>query len=211
MKKYLGFSFLIAIDRNVAMLYFILPVIMAGIYISATEVGYFKLAFGYINLAMTILVPVSVLLNVVFPKMKVGEEKNLRKNFIKVSVYSTVISFLVTIAIVLASTFAFRFIYGENFLPSVRYVWGLFIYGALFGIGVGLGPMWRALNRVKVSILINTLVLIVGIPLSLFLMSRLGGWGAVISVTFLVTVSHLISFIYLVRNIPLSSVEAQKN
>jgi len=82
-------------------------------------------------------------------------------------------------------------------LPSVPYVRAFLIYGALFGIGVGLGPMWRAIQKVKVSILINTIVLIAGIPLSIFLMKHFGGWGAVFSVTLLVTISHLISFFYL--------------
>ncbi|KKU21831.1 MAG: Membrane protein [Candidatus Nomurabacteria bacterium GW2011_GWA1_46_11] len=197
MRKYFSFSFWIAVDRNVAMLYFILPVLIAGVFIGASEVGYFKLAFGYLNIAMTVLVPISLLLNVLFPKMKVGQDRNLRSNFIKVTLYSTALSTVVTAIIILIAPVVFQILYGPNYLPSVPYVRAFLIYGALFGIGVGLGPMWRAIQKVKVSILINTIVLIAGIPLSIFLMKHFGGWGAVFSVTLLVTISHLISFFYL--------------
>jgi hypothetical protein len=69
------------------------------------------------------------------------------------------------------------------------------------GIGVGLGPMWRAINKVRVSILINTLILVGGIPLGLWLIKNYGLWGSVIMVTIWFTVSHVISFIYLVRKL----------
>ena len=74
-------------------------------------------------------------------------------------------------------------------------------YGSLFGIGVGLGPMWRAINKVKVSILINSIILGVGIPLGLWLIKSHGLWGAVIMVTVWFSVSHLISFFYLMRKL----------
>lgn len=199
LKKYLAFSVWTAIDRNVANLYFLLPVVLAGIYISVTEVTYFKLAFGYINLSLSLLGPISVLLNVEFPKMRVENSGSLSGNFVKVSLYSVILSTLITGAVALISWRVFKILYGQSFLPGVPLVTGLFIYGALFGIGVGLGPMWRAINRVKTSILINSIALGVGIPSGLFLIKHFGVWGAVIMVTLWVTVSHFVSFLYLVK------------
>ena len=89
----------------------------------------------------------------------------------------------------------------ENFLPSVPYVVGLIVYGALYGIGVGLGPMWRAINGVKVSIVINLIILGAGIPLGLWLIKNYGLWGSVAMVTIWFTVSHFISFIYLMKKL----------
>src|SRR3989344_4510793 len=48
--KYFGFSFWVAVDRNMGNLYMALPVVLTGIYVSTGEVSYFKLAFGYLNL-----------------------------------------------------------------------------------------------------------------------------------------------------------------
>lgn len=199
--KYFGFSFWVAVDRNIGNLYMALPVVLTGIFVSVGEVSFFKLAFGYINLALSLLGPVSMLLNIEFPKMKIEGDGRLAANFMKVSLYGMGLSILLTLGAILVSPFAFRILYGESFMPSVSYVFGFLIYGALYGIGVGLGPMWRAIDKVKVSILINTIILGVGIPLGLLLIKQFGNWGAVIMVTLWFTASHFASFIYLARNL----------
>ena len=86
-------------------------------------------------------------------------------------------------------------------MPSVPYVAGLVVYGALYGIGVGLGPMWRAINGVKVSIIINMVILGAGIPLGLWLIKNYSLWGSVAMVTIWFTVSHITSLIYLLRKL----------
>jgi len=200
-KKYLGFSVWIAIDKNISMLYLSLPIILTGIYVTTSEVTFFKLAFAYINLAVSLLVPISILLNVEFPKIKIVNKKILASSFIKISLYSTALSALLTAGAIFVAPYAFKFFYGVSFLPSVKYVYGLFIYGALMGIGVGLGSMWRAINKVKVSILINVVTLGVGVPLGLFLIKNYGLWGSVIMVTLWFTVSHFVSFFYLAKKL----------
>ncbi len=199
--KYFGFTFWVAVDRNIGNMYMALPVVLTGIYVSTGEVSYFKLAFGFVNIALSLLGPISVLLNIEFPKMQIEDGAKLAKNFIKVSLYGVLLSSGLTLAAIIASPLAFRILYGKSFAPSISYVYGLFLYGALFGIGVGLGPMWRAVNKVKTSITINLIILGAGIPLGLFLIKQYGLWGSVIMVTLWFSVSHLTSFIYLVRKL----------
>jgi len=200
-KKYFSFTFWVTLDRNMGNVFMTIPVVLAGVYIATDELTFFKLAFGYINLSMSMLGPISTLLNIEFPKMKAEDSKGLARNFMKVSIYSMILTAVLTTCIVLIAPFAFKILYGESFLPSVKYVTGLFLYGALYGIGVGLGPMWRAVNKVKVSILINTIILAVGIPAGLLLIKFFGAWGAVIMVTLWFTTSHFISFIYLSKKL----------
>lgn len=201
-KKHLRFSVWIALDRNVANLYSVLPILLTGVFVSVSEVTFFKLALAYVNFALSLLVPISTLLNVEFPKLQVEtDRKTLTTGFIKISLYSLGLSTLLTGGALLVAPWAFRFFYGVNFLPSVSYVYGLLIYGALFGLGVGLGPMWRTLNKVKTSLLINLVVLGAGIPLGLWLVKNFGLWGAVAMVTVWFTVSHLISFLYLANKL----------
>ncbi|MEK7589156.1 MAG: oligosaccharide flippase family protein [Patescibacteria group bacterium] len=197
LRRLLKPSLWVSLDRNIAMLYMSLPVALAGLFITTTEVTYFKLSFGYISLAMSLLGPISVLLNVEFPKIQVENSKKLISHFIRVSLYATGLSVLITTGAIIASPVMFKILYGEAFMPSVPYVFGLFLYGALFGIGVGLGPMWRAIDRVKTSILINLCTLGAGIPLGIILIREFHVWGAVAMVTLWYTVSHLASFIYL--------------
>lgn len=199
--RYIGFSLWVAVDRNMGNLFMALPVVLTGIYVSTVEVSYFKLAFGYLNLALSLLGPISTLLNMEFPRIQIQDVDKLRKTFIKISVFGLTISTFLTLGAVAVSSIAFRILYGESFMPSVNYVLGLIAYGALFGIGVGLGPMWRAINKVKVSIAINLIVLGIGIPMGLWLISSYGLWGSVIMVTLWFTVSHGASFIYLIREL----------
>ena len=200
-KKYFGFTFWVALDRNMGNIYMALPVILTGVYVSASEVAFFKLAFGYTNIALSLLGPISILLNAEFPKIQVENKEQLYSNFKKISLYSLAFSVLVTIGAAIVSPVAFRILYGTNYIPSIKYVFGLILYGSLFGIGVGLGPMWRATNKVKMSILINSLILAGGIPLGLWLIKNYGLWGSVIMVTVWFSVSHLASFVYLVKTL----------
>ena len=200
-RKYFGFSFWVAVDRNIGNLYMALPVVLTGIYVSAGEVSFFKLAFGFVNLALSLLGPISMLLNIEFPKMRIEDSSKLVRNFMKVSVYGILLSSGLTLAAVITAPFVFKILYGESFASGISYVFGLFIYGALYGVGIGLGPMWRAINKVKVSIIINLIILGIGIPLGLLLIKSFGLWGSVIMVTLMFTVSHFISFFYLSRKL----------
>ncbi|MBX4211231.1 MAG: oligosaccharide flippase family protein [Candidatus Yanofskybacteria bacterium] len=195
--KYLNFSFWITLDRNVSTLYATLPVLLTGLFLSPTHVTFFKLAFGYLNIALSLLGPISILLNVEFPKMKVADLRQLLRSFTKVSWYGLALSAALTVGAIAVSPVAFDILYGKNFRASVPYVFGLAIYGVLFGIGVGLGPMWRAINKVRASIVINLITLGVGVPLGIKLIERFGLWGSVAAVTFWYTFSHFASYFYI--------------
>lgn len=196
-RHHISFSAWVALDKNIATLFNLLPVLMVALYVSTTEVTYFKISLAYINLVLGLMGPISTLLNVELPKMREEDFGKLRKNFIKVSLYSLLSSTILTLGAVLVSPVALKVIYGASFVPGTKYILGLAVYGAFLGIGVGLGPMWRALNKVKVSIIINTTTLVVGIPSGLYLMKNFGIWGAVIMVSGWFTISHFASFCYI--------------
>jgi dolichol-phosphate mannosyltransferase len=196
LKKYFGFSFLIAMDRNLSNLYNIFPVLLTGIYISTTGVTFFKLAFGYMNLALSFLGPIGTLLNVEFPKMKVDNIQRLSKNFVRISLYGLGLSALLTLGAAIVSPLAFGILYGPNFAPSVKYVYGLIPYGAFLGIGIGLGSILRALNKVKFSIILHIFNLGIGVPLALLLIKYFGAWGTVAVVTAWYTIAHFVTFFY---------------
>jgi len=195
--QFLSLSIWVAIDKNLSMLYTILPVLIAGIYLSRSDVSYFKLSFGFVMLALSLLGPISTLLNSEFSKMQISDSRQMSRNFIRVSLYAVGISTVLTLAAIIVAPILFKILYGVSFLPSVKYVPGLFIFGALFGIGVGLGPMWRVVNRVRTSVVINLVVLAVGIPVGIYLIQNFGVWGGIIMVTAWFTIAHLASFFYL--------------
>ena len=198
-RKYLGFSFWIAVDRNLSNLYNILPIFLTGIFVLPGEVTYFKLAFGYINLGLSFLSPIGTLLNVEFPKMQVHGHEKLTRNFLKISLYGFALSGAITAAVAVISPIVFRILYGTKYLPSIPFIFGLFFYGAILGLGIGLGSILRALNRVMFSIKLHAISLAIGIPVGLLMIQRWGLWGTVILVTGWYMCIHVIAFFYVLR------------
>ena len=200
-KKHISFSAWVALDKNIATLFNLLPVLMVALYVSTTEVTYFKISLAYVNLVLGLMGPISTLLNVELPRMQSEDPAMLKKNFIRVSLYSLLCSIALTAGALVVSPIALRILYGSSFTPGVKYIIGLGIYGAFLGLGIGLGSMWRALRKVKISILINTITLAVGIPVGLYLIKHFEVWGAVIMVSLWFTISHCVSFIYLIKKL----------
>ena len=196
-RKFIRYSFWVALDRNMATLFSFLPISLAGIYFVSSDVAFYKIPFGFANLALSLLGPISTMLNIEFPRLREESLEKMRSSFLKVTFYSVIFSAFLVVCAAIISPVAFKILYGESFMPSVQYAYGFIIYGIFNGLGVGLGPMWRAINKVKVSILINTIVLAIGIPMGLYFLKHYGIWGGVWMVTAWFAVSHVASFIYL--------------
>lgn len=197
LKRYASFSLGVAVDKNIGGLYAILPVLLVGLYLPPAQVGFFKLSLGYINLAMSLFAPISILLNFELPKMVATQPQRVRAHFIRISLIGALLSTVITGAAILAAPVAFHILYGSSFTPSIQYVRYFWLYGTAFGIGIGLGSMWRAIQAVKISIIINVIVLSLGIPIALWLIRSSGIVGAIIAVTGWYLISHLASFIYI--------------
>lgn len=189
------------VDRNFGMLYQALPIAIVGLYVPIAHVAFFKLAFGYLNTGMAVLGPVSLLLNTEFARVQVSSPERLRLAFIKVSMMGMAIAGGVTAFSAVVGYWVFRVLYGSAYLDGVPLVYGLTLYGTIFGLGIGLGPMWRALNKVRISVYINLVVLGIGIPLGLWLVRQYGSWGGVAMVTLWYGAAHLGSFFYLLREL----------
>lgn len=189
----------VLIDRNLAMLYGAAPIATAGLFLTTSDVSYFKIALGWVTLALSVLSPVSTLLNTELARIQVQQPHLLRLRFLQITGGAVGASTLVSAVAALIARPMFSLLYGAQYVAAVPLVYGLVPFGALFGLGVALGPMWRAMNQVRRSILINLCVLTAGIPLALLGLQHWGAIGAVAMVTVWYTASHSISFWYLLR------------
>jgi len=200
-RKFIAPTLWVLADRNLAMLYGAAPVAVAGLFLTTAEVSYFKVALGWTTLALSLLGPVSTLLNTELARIQAQQAGRLRAQFVRVTAYAIGVSAALTLAAAVVARPVFGLLYGAAYLPAVPLVYWLVPFGALFGLGVALGPMWRALDRVRVSIGINLLVLGAGVPLGVFALRHWGAYGAVAMVTAWYTVSHAASFAYLLRHL----------
>ncbi|MFA6382739.1 MAG: oligosaccharide flippase family protein, partial [Candidatus Buchananbacteria bacterium] len=69
--KYLKFSILIAVDKNLANFYSSLPMVFLGMFVVPENIAFFKIAFSYVGLSLISLKGVSRLLLVQLPKSRI--------------------------------------------------------------------------------------------------------------------------------------------
>lgn len=195
-KKYFKFGFTIAVDKNLASLYSVLPLFFLGMFVNDAEVSYFKIAFSYLGLALIFLKPISRLLMVQFPKSKTYGKKELKKHFYKSTLYSVLMVCVIILPMLLLSRYLVDFFYGIKYLPSVKIIYILWPYVIFSAFGVGLSSMFRALNKMRIAITANLIVLILTTPLIYLAIKTYGLIGMAISVIFWTIVPIFILLIY---------------
>lgn len=197
--RYMRASALVAFDRNIGTLFAVLPVVLLGTFVTAGEVGAFKVAFGFINIGVGMIGPLSTLLNGEFPRLELVGLAAVRRTFVRATSVGVVITAAIAGVLALIAPTVFPILYGELFADASHLVALLFGYGVVYGIGVALGPLWRALHAVHYSIGINIGVLALGIPTGLWAMGHFGVLGAIGMVTAWYGASHIVSWLMLWR------------
>ena len=182
-KKYFGLGFLIAVDKNIVKLADLMPILLLGIFVEPEEVSHFKIAVGAIGLPSVLLGAISRNLATKLPESKGrGNIKELRGSFLKVSVYSGLVSIGCTFAFVLVAPYLVRYLYGVEYLSAVKLIYILAISSGLLGFGVGLGPLFRTAQRMDLPIKINLSRLAILIPIGLVLVKNMDTTGAALFV-----------------------------
>jgi O-antigen/teichoic acid export membrane protein len=169
LKKYFNFGFLIAINKNLGILISLLPVMLLGFFTASYEVSYFKIAFGYITVPLMFLGPISRLLAVQLPRSKTYGFKLLRKHFYKTSLFSGLISALLVIPFIVFAPYLIRLFYGMEYISSIPLVYLLAIFSIISGFTVGIGSIYRTLDKMKIAIITNISQIILMLLLVLFL------------------------------------------
>jgi len=200
-KKYFNFGFLIAVDKNLSFLISFLPIIFLGIFASVQEVGYFKIALGYITIPLVLLGPVSRLLSIQLPKSKSYDLQIMKKHFYKTSFYSGLISILLVIPFIILAPYLIKLFYGPEYIPSIQLVYYLAILTAFSGFGVGLGPFYRTVNKMKIAIVSNIFYIAL-MTLLIFIFIRIYNSSIVIILSMTVcAIIFLFLHFYIIRSI----------
>lgn len=198
-KKYFKFGFLIAIDGNLSHLYRYSPMVFLGMFVAVQEIGYLKIALNYISLPLILLGPVAQLLNIQLPMTKALSPQSLKNNFIKVTVYSFFIAAGLMVVLILLAPFLVRFFYGISFLPSVKFIHYLAGFAVFSSIGIGVGAMFRTLDKMNIALKINILVIIFGLPLVFWLIKTYGALGAGFANFGWLLISDIIGVLYILK------------
>jgi len=200
-KKYFNFGFLIAVDKNLGRLVHLLPIIFLGFFALSSEVGYFKIAFAYITIPTMILNPISRLLSVQLPKSNTYGFKTLEKHFYKTTFYSGLISIFLVIPFIILAPYLIKFFYGVEYIQSIQLVYYLAIFTALSGFGVGISPLYRTINKMKISIIVNMCQVLLIIVLTIILVKNYSSLIAVILALIISTTLFLLLHLLIIKNV----------
>lgn len=193
-RAYLRFSFPIALDKNVSELYTVGTMALLGWLTAPSEVGFFKIALSYMSLALFVLGPVARLIQDQFPKDQIRDTALLKNHFIKVSLLSGAVSLIAGTILLLLGPFLVRLVYGEVYAEMIPFIHAFWWYTAIVGFGVGLGSLYRTLDKVAFTVKLNLLTMTFGFPMLWYATERFGALGAIYSFALMRVVSHLIAF-----------------
>ena len=194
-RKYFSLGFLISVDKNIGNLIETAPILILGAFVAVEGVGYFKIASRAAALLPILVAAISRNLASKLPeRMGKGDIEGFRNSFIKVSLYAGCISVGCTFVFILIAPYLVRYLYGIEYIPAIRLIYVLSIYAGISGFGVGLGPLYRTVERVDLPIKINLLLLIILAPIGLILINYLKATGAALFVSSWYALSTFISF-----------------
>ncbi|TSC94455.1 MAG: hypothetical protein Athens101410_781 [Parcubacteria group bacterium Athens1014_10] len=196
---YVKFGVLIGINQRLGAYYSAIPLLLAGIFISAADIANFKIAFSYITLSGVILAPVARILSVQLPKSKVYGDKILKRDFLKASFLSFCISVAITAGLLVAAPFLIKFFYGKEFINSIRYACYLAPYAILSGLDVGMGAIFRTTKKMKAIIKIHLTIILLTLPIIYFAIKHYLIKGLIFVTIFLLILQVIFSFLYLNR------------
>lgn len=197
-KKYFGFGAFISLDKNISHLYTLLPVFFLGVLYPSEQVAYFNIALKYVTLPLILLAPVSQLLDVRMPQMTAETDAGkFKRNFYKVSLVSGFIVFFLMLPVLILAPFLIKMFYGQIYLNSVPMIYYLAPLPIISGFAVGIGSLFRVLDKLKSALIINAVIVALGIIPAYLSVKNFGVIGLAVVYTLWLSVSNFVSFLYI--------------
>jgi len=173
-KKYLKFSILISLNKNLGNLFTLLPITFLGMFAATTsQIAYFNIATGYLGITLIFMTAIARILLVQLPKSLVYGKEVFRSNFKRVSLISGFGFIFLLLIFALFAHFLVILFYGQQYLPVVRLIYALSLGYILSGFSVGYSSFFRTLDKLKPLLLINAFIIVSGIGLFFFLFNFL--------------------------------------
>ncbi|MEM6283383.1 MAG: hypothetical protein AAF787_14405 [Chloroflexota bacterium] len=181
----LGFGFSNALDKNLSLLFTLLPVQITGRVAGEVAAGQLGLALSIVRQGNFFAASVLDNLRAVIPQaVGRGDYKRLWLNFRRVlgGLAGGAILFYGTLA--LLAPFI-PLLYGEKWVETVPLVQILVLFGLLVTLGGVFGPLYRVFNFMRGVLIYRGLTLAVGIPVGWWLIRQYGATGGAIMVVLL--------------------------
>ena len=180
-----------ALDKNLATIYPLFPVLFLGAVAATDDVAHLRIALSYIAIPALLLSPISRLLMVKLPEVHARTPERLRAFFVSVSLSGVIISLGLTLPFAIGAPWLITSLYGGAYADSVPLALVLAIDSALLGFGLTAGPLFRTLDRTDLPIRVHLVVLVIGLPIAFALIRSAGAMAAAASYVALMLAARL--------------------
>ena len=180
--RYFAFSVLVSADKNLSNLIAQTPILLLARLASDSQVAYFKVAYNLMNFLAVPLAPISRNLYAKLSEIMArrGPEA-LGSSLLQVSLGAGAISTVATAAMLLASPFILM-IYRPEYMAAQAVMYALGLRFVLLGFGVGLGPVYQVLGRMKLALATKVVPGIIMVGAGLLLIGSQGAVGAALTI-----------------------------
>ncbi len=183
-RPYLGFGFGIALDKNVATLFTLLPLQLLGRLHGEAAAGYLSLAQSAISMPSAAFNAVMSNLGVRLPQdVGRGDHAALRRNYARVTKALAAGSVAIFGLFALIAPWLVPFLYGEEATPAAPLIGVLAVYGAIAAAGGSMGALYRALERVNRALCAKLVALAIMAAPGYWLIREYAALGAAWTIT----------------------------
>ncbi len=193
------FGLSIAFDKNLVSLYNLAPILLVARFVPSDEVGQLRVALSYMAIPAVLLTPISRLLMVDIPRLRVTSPDRVRPEFLRVTLLGGAASAALAISFAGISWLAIPLLYGADYAAAPPLTLALLLDAATLGLGIAAGPIFRTYDRTDLPIRTSIVILVIGLPATYLLAGWAGPLGAALAYGAMILASRLVSYVQCLR------------
>jgi O-antigen/teichoic acid export membrane protein len=196
------FGLSIAFDKNLVSLYNLAPILLLARFAPPEEVGQLRVALSYMAIPAVLLTPISRLLMVDIPRLRVTSPDRVRPEFLRVTLLGAAASAALAISFAAIAWLVIPLLYGDGYSGAPPLTLALLLDAATLGLGIAAGPIFRTYDRTDLPIRTSIVILVVGLSATYLLAGWAGPLGAALAYGAMILASRLVSYVQCLRIIP---------
>jgi O-antigen/teichoic acid export membrane protein len=184
-----------AMDKNLASLFSLAPVAILGVVSAEEHVGQLRAALGFMAIPTVLLSPVSRLLMVDVPRLRLTDPGGVAPYFARITRLGLLASVGISAPFAMLAGIGIPVIYGEGYSSAALIAPVLLLDVATVGLGLAAGPIFRAYDRTDLPVWGNSVILLIGVPVGVVLIARWDAWGAALALAIMTVASRLVAYV----------------
>ena len=196
------FGLSIAFDKNLVSLYNLLPILLLARFVPDEDVGQLRVALSYMVIPSVLLTPISRLLMVDIPRLRVTAPERVRPAFLRLTLLGWAASAGLAVPFAAVAWLTIPLLYGDGYAGAVPLTFALLLDAATLGLGIAAGPIFRTYDRTDLPIRTSIVILLLGLPTTYLLAQSWGPLGAALAYGAMILASRLVSYVQCLRIIP---------